>query len=109
VEVKLRVPDPPSYLRQDMSVSVDIEVGRRANVVVIPSNAVHDLATAHPWVLAVRRGRAIRVPIVVGMRGDSAVEVAQGIQPGEALVPVTNARIASGQRVRARSIASKAS
>ena len=29
VEVKLTVPDPPDYLRQDMTVSVDIEVARR--------------------------------------------------------------------------------
>jgi HlyD family secretion protein len=31
VEVKLTVPEPPQYLRQDMTVSVDIEVARRSN------------------------------------------------------------------------------
>jgi HlyD family secretion protein len=31
VLVKLRVPNPPTYLIQDMTVSVDIEVARRAN------------------------------------------------------------------------------
>jgi HlyD family secretion protein len=105
VEVKLLVADPPPYLVQDMTVSVDIEVGRRERVVVVPSNAVHDLASAHPWVLAVRDGRLVRVPVAVGMRGEAAVEITEGIQAGEALVPVTDVHVAAGQRVRARPIA----
>jgi HlyD family secretion protein len=84
---------------------VDIEVGRRERVVVVPSNAVHDLASAHPWVLAVRDGRLVRVPVAVGMRGEAAVEITEGIQSGEALVPVTDVHVAAGQRVRARPIA----
>jgi hypothetical protein len=39
------------------------------------------------------------------MRGDAAVEITQGIEAGEALVPVTDVRVAAGQRVRARPIA----
>ena len=102
VETKLRVTDPPAYLCQDMTVSVDIEVGRRERVVVVPANAVHDLATAHPWVLVVRGGRAVRAPVVIGMRGDATVEVAQGITVGDAVVPVTDSRVSAGDRVRAR-------
>ena len=44
VEVKLRVPAPPAYLRQDMTVSVDIEVDRHADALALPANAVHDAA-----------------------------------------------------------------
>ena len=40
VEVKLRVPIPPDYLRQDMTVSVDIEVARSAGAVLVPADAV---------------------------------------------------------------------
>jgi HlyD family secretion protein len=101
VAVKLRVPQPPAYLRQDMSVSVDIEVGRRDGVLAVPANAVHDAGTAHPWVLAVREGKAVRQPVVLGMRGDTAIEIREGVAEHEALVPATNALVAAGDRVRA--------
>lgn len=105
VQVKLRVTDPPPYLRQDMSVSVDIEVARRRDVLIVPANAVHDLASAQPWVLVVRNGRAVRQEVTLGMRGDAAVEVLRGVAAGEALVPATNGMIAPGRRVRATALA----
>ena len=40
VEVKLTVADPPDYLRQDMTVSVDIEVATRDNALVLPVRSV---------------------------------------------------------------------
>jgi len=101
VEVRLRVPAPPDYLRQDMTVSVDIEVARRSQAVVAPTEAVRDATTAQPWVLAVRDGRAERVPVKVGLRGDGRLEVLEGAAPGDALVPATNGLITAGQRVRA--------
>jgi HlyD family secretion protein len=101
VEVRLRVPAPPDYLRQDMTVSVDIEVARRSQAVVAPTEAVRDATTAQPWVLAVRSGRTERVPVKVGLRGDGRLEVLEGAAPGDTLVPATNGLITAGQRVRA--------
>lgn len=43
VEVKLVVADPPAYLRQDLTVSVDIEVGRRDATLVLPTWAARDI------------------------------------------------------------------
>jgi HlyD family secretion protein len=83
-----------------MTVSVDIEVARRNGVLIAPADAVHDAATAHPWVLAVRDGRAVKQPVKVGMRGDAAIELTSGVSVGESLVPATNAVVAAGQRVR---------
>ena len=101
VEVRLRAPSPPDYLRQDMTVSVDIEVARRAQAVVAPTQAVRDATTAQPWVLAVRNGRAERVPVKVGLRGDGRLEVLQGAAPGDALIPASLGLITAGQKVRA--------
>ena len=101
VEVKLRVPDPPAYLVQDMTASVDIEVARRADTVYVPTDAVHDANGAQPWVLAIRGFRAVRQPVKLGLRGDSRIEILDGIEAGEKLVPATNALVKAGQRVRA--------
>jgi HlyD family secretion protein len=101
VEVKLKVPAPPAYLRQDMTVSVEVEVARRAGAVVMPSEALRDGSSAEPWVLAVRNGHAVRQPIKPGLRGDGRLEVLDGLSPGDAVIPATNGLVKAGQRVRA--------
>jgi HlyD family secretion protein len=100
VEVKLRVPQPPDYLRQDMTVSVDIEVARRAGTVIAPTDAVRDLTGAQPWVLMVKDGRAVRQPVKLGLRGDGRLEILDGVTPGNLLVPASNPLVAAGERVR---------
>jgi HlyD family secretion protein len=100
VEVKLTIPEPPDYLRQDMTVSVDIEVGRRAGVVIVPAEAVHDANSAQPWVLAVDGRRAVRRAVKLGLKGVGRVEVIEGVAPGDVLVPAGNGTIRPGQRVR---------
>jgi len=106
VEVKLRIPKPPVYLRQDMTVSVDIEVGRHANVLVIPSGAVFDAAGTKPWVLAMEGGRAVKRPVTLGLKGSGSVEVVAGLAAGESVVAAAGAGVLPGQRVRAISEAS---
>jgi len=101
VEVKLRVATPPEYLRQDMTVSVDIEVARRNGTVVVPADAVHDANGAEPWVLVVAGLRAERRPVRLGLKGDGRVEILEGLQPGDRVIPAGLAMIKSGQRVRA--------
>ncbi|MGC2517638.1 MAG: efflux RND transporter periplasmic adaptor subunit [Burkholderiales bacterium] len=100
VEVKLKVPNPPAYLRQDMTVSVDIEVARRADAVVVPTETVRDATGPQPWVLAIRGWRAVRQPVKLGLRGDNRIEVVEGVEPGEELIPATNGLVKAGQRVR---------
>jgi len=99
IQVKLRVPAPPAWIRQDMTVSVDIEAARRADALVLPDSAVHDPLTAKPWVLVAEGGRAVRRPVRIGLRGDGRVEIVEGVAMGDAVVPV-RASIAAGDRLR---------
>ena len=107
VEVKLRVPKPPAYLRQDMTVSVDIEVARSAGTVVVPADTVRDASGAQPWVLAVDGGRAVRRAVKLGLKGDGRIEVLDGVAPGDRLISASQAMVGSGQRVRAVAAAGK--
>jgi len=100
VEVKLRVREPPDYLRQDMTVSVDIEVARSPGALALPAEAVHDATGAAPWVLRVEGGRAVRRTVELGLRGTGWVEIRSGLGPGDRVVPAA-APIAPGQRLRA--------
>lgn len=105
VEVKLNVPNPPAYLRQDMTVSVDIETARRTATVVIASSALQDAATEKPWVLVVRGTHAVKQFVKLGLRGDTRVEVLEGITASESVVPASKTGVKPGQRVRATVIA----
>lgn len=100
VDVKLRVPNPPDFLRSDLTLSIELEVGARPRALVVPLSSVRDAAT-EPSVLALRGGRAVRVPVVLGARGGTVAEVLDGLDEGELLVRDPD-RVADGQRVRAR-------
>lgn len=99
VEVKLAVPQPPEYLRQDMTVSVDIEVARTNDTIVIPARSVHDALSGAPWVLGLRGHRAYRLPIEVGIHGNSQFEVRSGLDEGSMVIPTT-ANVLPGRRIR---------
>ncbi|WP_374444782.1 efflux RND transporter periplasmic adaptor subunit [Stella sp.] len=99
VEVKLTVADPPAYLRQDMTVSVDIAVDRRTDAVVLPMRTIHEPASGAPWVLVVRGGRAERQPVRLGLRAMDRVQILEGVAPGEAVLPLTSA-VGAGRRIR---------
>jgi HlyD family secretion protein len=100
VEVKLAVPQPPAYLRPGMTVSVDIEVGRREAALVLPAAAVRDAASERPWVLVLQDGRAVRRDVVPGLRGEGTLEVVEGLAEGD--VVLTGRGVVPGQRVRVR-------
>jgi len=100
VEVKLRVPSPPTYLKQDMTVSVDIEIARRANAVLVPSDAVHDIDSASPWVLKIDGRQARRQAVTLGLRSDGLCEVLAGLTAGDRVVPVATATVSDGDRLR---------
>lgn len=99
VEVKLRVPAPPPELRQDMTVSVDVEVARRRQVLAVPLALLHDADTPSPWVLKASDGRARRQPVKLGLRGARFAEVVEGLQAGDRLVP-PGTPLQDGARIR---------
>ena len=100
VEVKLHVPSPPAYLKQNMTVSVDIEVARRPNAVLVPGDALHDADGAAPWVLKVEDGKARRQPVRLGLRSGGLCEVLDGLRAGDVVIPAASALITDGKRVR---------
>ena len=100
VEVKLDVAAPSAVLKQDMTVSVDIEVATSNNALVLPVRSVHDLLSGQPWVLGIKDGRAAKRTVKVGLHGNSHIEILEGMAETEVAIP-SNSGILTGQRVRA--------
>lgn len=101
VEVKLRVPAPPAYLKQDMTVSIDIEVAQRRQAILLPVSALHDADAAQPWVLKVDGRHARRQAIQLGLRSGGVVEVLRGLHSGDRVVPTSARSVGDGARIRA--------
>ena len=99
VEVRLSVPNPPLFLRPDMTVSVELVGGLKKDALVLPSGAVRDADREAPWVLALRDGVAVRLPVKLGLRGIGSVEITEGLKEGDSIIPQTEKAIA-GDRVR---------
>ena len=101
VQVKLRVDQPPPYLQQDMTVSVDVEVARRPRALVLALTAVRAPDSAAPWALVLSQGRAHRVALTLGSRSGGMVEVVSGLAEGDAVL-LASAAAGDGQRVRSK-------
>ena len=100
VEVRLQVPDPPAYLKNEMTVSVDIEVAHRPDARIVPASCLRD--DDGTWVMVVRDGRSERVAVRTGIRGRDRVELLEGPAVGEALLPASS-KLPAGRAVRIRS------
>jgi HlyD family secretion protein len=98
VEVRLSVTDPPAFLRTDMTVSVEITTGMKKDALVMPREAVRDLATDAPFVLVLKDGVAVKTPVKLGARGAEMVEITNGL--ADSAVVVRDGQVKPGARVR---------
>lgn len=101
VEVKLALPQAaPAFLREDMTLSVEVETGRRERTLVVPAAAlIGERDAAGATVRAVQDGRVVVRPVRLGLRTLDAAEVLEGLAAGDVVLlgPVP----AVGRRVRA--------
>ena len=109
VEVKLQLlQPPPAFLREDMTVSIEIETGRRADALVLPAAALRPPAPGagaeaqagdRASVLRIEDGRARAAQVQLGLRTLAGAEVMSGLAPGD--VVLLEAVTKPGDRVRA--------
>ena len=69
VEIKLDVLEPQQNLKQDMTVSVDLVVARKPQVLALQVGRVNEISGTSPWVWLVQAGRVVRRPVRLGLRG----------------------------------------
>jgi len=100
VDVRLSVENNPGFLREDMTVSVNIETGRRDNTIVVPNDALSELGTTEARVWVVENGQAIQRQVKLGLRGLAATEIVAGLQAGELVLANAPAGLEEGKRVR---------
>jgi HlyD family secretion protein len=99
IEVKFSLAPPtPAFLREDMTLSVEVETARREQALVVPADALRADASTGTSVWVARDGRVEARAVRLGLRTLDAAEVLDGLSAGE-LVLIGTAP-PPGQRVR---------
>jgi len=114
IEVRFSLAEAaPAYLREDMTLSVEVETARRESTLVLPLAALRDgvasatgATTATGRVLVQVEGRAQARDVRLGLRTLEAVEVLEGLATGDEVL--LGGALEAGQRVRARLVAGPA-
>ena len=105
VAVKLALADvpgqaPPAFLREDMTLSVEVDTGRRAQALVLPAAALIGAGQGDTArVKRVRGGLVEERSVRLGLRTLDAAEVLDGLAAGD--VVLVGPGPAAGQRVQA--------
>lgn len=100
IDVHLELLESADFLRQGMTVSVDIRTASRDQALVIPNDALFNRRGDSAEVLRLAGGRlAERVPVRLGLRGTGLTEVVEGVGAGDVLLTDEQAE---GRRVRVR-------
>ena len=100
VDVRLTVSEDPGFLREDMTISVNIETGRRDNTIVVPNDALSSIRGGQASVWVVENGRATRRPVTLGLRGLAASEVISGLRAGDHILANPSPGLEEGAKVR---------
>ena len=99
IEVKFALEQQaPSYLREDMTLSVEVETARRDRALVLPLSAVRaQTSESAVKVLVIQDGRARDRSVKLGLRTLDAAEILDGLSEGDLVVMSSAAK--SGSRV----------
>jgi HlyD family secretion protein len=100
VDVRLAVKPVPDFLRQDMTVSVNVETGRRERAIVVPNDALSVVDGDHASLWLVVDGRATRRQVRLGLRGLTRTEVTAGLGKDDRVLADGHAAVKQGERVR---------
>ncbi len=104
IEVKFTLlQEPPAFLREDMTLSVEVETGRREQALALPLAVLRQAQGDTAQVLVAVDGVALERQLRLGLRTLAAVEVLDGLRAGDAVL--TGHELKAGQRVSVTPVA----
>lgn len=87
------------FLRDGMTVDVDITTKDVPHVLAVPNDAIRRDGDGKPYVFVVRDGKARKTPITTGAASDARTIVTKGLAPGDRVVADKNAGVSEGVAV----------
>lgn len=99
VDIRLAIEPPVTYLRPDMTVSVEIVTAQVPKALKLPSEAIRRSAEGQAFVLVSEGGRARQVAVTTGLQGIGSTEITQGLVAGKRVI-LPGPKVNAGDRVR---------
>jgi RND family efflux transporter MFP subunit len=94
----IRLDDSPTYLKDGMTVDVDLLTTDISHAVLVPTTAiVTDKGKSYVYV--VRKGAVHKTPVKTGAANDTDTIVLSGVTPGTVVVAKTQPTLRDGARV----------
>ena len=104
IEIKFTLQqEPPAFLREDMTLSVEVETGRREQALALPLAVLRQARGDTAQVLVAVDGIAQERTLRLGLRTLAAAEVLDGLRTGDAVL--TGSELKAGQRVSVTPVA----
>ena len=100
VEVRLIVNPVPDFLRQDMTVSVNVETARRERALAIPNDALSSIKGDKAVVITIHDKKIKHQQVRLGLRGLTMSEVVSGLKAGDQVLVNADSSLKDGARVR---------
>ncbi len=98
IEIHADVHNDAAILKPGMSVVVSQELSAPHNALVIPSNSLFATINGY-YVLSVKQGKAIKLPVTIGRKFNSQVEILAGLSTDSLLITAGQTKIEPGQAV----------
>lgn len=95
----IRLDESPAFLRDGMTVDVDIVTENLKNSLLVPNDAIVS-ESGKSYVYVIRKGLARKTLVTTGKANDTQTTVKSGLRPGERVVAQKTPGLTDGQRVR---------
>ncbi len=97
--LKAWVPNPGRKLQPGLFANLEVELSMREHALVVPDSAVLvDQSGSFVWRVDAG-GKAMRAPVVVGLRKAARVEITGGLEPGDRIVSAGTQKVTEGAEV----------
>lgn len=88
------------YLRDGMTVDVDIITREARHAIFVGNDAIRRDGTSKPFVYVVRNGRTVQTPVTLGPANEAQTVVTSGLKPGDVVVNDRSVAIGAGMAVK---------
>ena len=95
---EIEMPNPDGELRPGAYATVQLELERRQNVLLVPVQALL-VEKAGTSVFTIAEGKAKKIPVKTGFNDGTNVEIANGLNPGQAVILIGKQTLNDGQPV----------
>jgi membrane fusion protein (multidrug efflux system) len=84
--VRIRIDNPQHLMKFGMYISVELPLQQKGTSLIVPIQAVYPDESGEPHIYKVTGDEAVSVPVKLGARSQTDVEILEGVQEGDTII-----------------------